>query len=183
MGPVSDSAVRMPYATWVVLASPEQELGANPDTNEPRDLIQRRSPQRRSKDMLKLAIPIAFATLVVSYVPGHACDEVQAGYSGYSYAAPAVRRAAAYGYAPVVSGYYDDDDYGGYYGGYYGYGGLGLAVGAGIARRAYWRNRADWRGGRGFVSGRSVGVGRVGRSEEHTSELQSLRHLVCRLLL
>src|SRR5262245_64996157 len=25
--------------------------------------------------------------------------------------------------------------------------------------------------------------GRVGRSEEHTSELQSLRHLVCRLLL
>src|SRR5205814_9211664 len=26
-------------------------------------------------------------------------------------------------------------------------------------------------------------VGRVTRSEEHTSELQSLRHLVCRLLL
>src|ERR1035438_2954299 len=26
-------------------------------------------------------------------------------------------------------------------------------------------------------------AGRVGRSEEHTSELQSLRHLVCRLLL
>src|SRR5437899_5862364 len=26
-------------------------------------------------------------------------------------------------------------------------------------------------------------VHRVGRSEEHTSELQSLRHLVCRLLL
>src|SRR5262245_64673805 len=26
-------------------------------------------------------------------------------------------------------------------------------------------------------------VGRGGRSEEHTSELQSLRHLVCRLLL
>src|SRR5205814_9418137 len=26
-------------------------------------------------------------------------------------------------------------------------------------------------------------VGRVPRSEEHTSELQSLRHLVCRLLL
>src|SRR5205814_8524014 len=25
--------------------------------------------------------------------------------------------------------------------------------------------------------------GRIGRSEEHTSELQSLRHLVCRLLL
>src|SRR5205814_9900172 len=28
-----------------------------------------------------------------------------------------------------------------------------------------------------------LGVGRVVRSEEHTSELQSLRHLVCRLLL
>src|SRR5205814_9072894 len=27
------------------------------------------------------------------------------------------------------------------------------------------------------------GLERVGRSEEHTSELQSLRHLVCRLLL
>src|SRR5262245_66232023 len=27
------------------------------------------------------------------------------------------------------------------------------------------------------------GVARTGRSEEHTSELQSLRHLVCRLLL
>src|SRR5258705_10227892 len=32
--------------------------------------------------------------------------------------------------------------------------------------------------------GQSVFVGlRVSRSEEHTSELQSLRHLVCRLLL
>ncbi len=111
--------------------------------------------------MLKLAIPIAFASLVLSSVPGHACDEAQAGYSGYSYAAPAVRRTVAYGYAPAVSGYYDDD----YYGGYYGYGGVGLAVGAGVARRAYWRNRVDrvnWRGGRGFVGARSVGVGRVG---------------------
>jgi hypothetical protein len=108
--------------------------------------------------MLKLAVPIAFATLMVSYVPGYACDDVRAGYSGYSYAAPAVRRAAAYGYAPAVSCYYDDD----YYGGYYGYGGLGLAVGAGVARRAYWRNRADWRGGRGFVAARSAGIGRVG---------------------
>src|SRR5205814_8251898 len=27
------------------------------------------------------------------------------------------------------------------------------------------------------------GVSAIGRSEEHTSELQSLRHLVCRLLL
>src|SRR5205814_10043414 len=30
---------------------------------------------------------------------------------------------------------------------------------------------------------RHLGVGREQRSEEHTSELQSLRHLVCRLLL
>src|SRR5258705_4879333 len=29
----------------------------------------------------------------------------------------------------------------------------------------------------------SVRLHRLGRSEEHTSELQSLRHLVCRLLL
>src|SRR5436853_4411294 len=28
-----------------------------------------------------------------------------------------------------------------------------------------------------------AGAGQAGRSEEHTSELQSLRHLVCRLLL
>src|SRR5262245_62592347 len=28
-----------------------------------------------------------------------------------------------------------------------------------------------------------IGAGVIGRSEEHTSELQSLRHLVCRLLL
>src|SRR5438045_6603653 len=28
-----------------------------------------------------------------------------------------------------------------------------------------------------------IGIGRYYRSEEHTSELQSLRHLVCRLLL
>src|SRR5262245_4474697 len=40
--------------------------------------------------------------------------------------------------------------------------------------------------GRGSVSGRTVLEGKVvhiPRSEEHTSELQSLRHLVCRLLL
>src|SRR5258705_9895744 len=35
-----------------------------------------------------------------------------------------------------------------------------------------------------FYAKSSYGVeGRRGRSEEHTSELQSLRHLVCRLLL
>src|SRR5947199_6525734 len=33
----------------------------------------------------------------------------------------------------------------------------------------------------GLVAGAAVGAGL--RSEEHTSELQSLRHLVCRLLL
>src|ERR1039458_10746763 len=35
----------------------------------------------------------------------------------------------------------------------------------------------------GEVSEYPAGVPRVARSEEHTSELQSLRHLVCRLLL
>src|SRR5436853_2978438 len=34
-----------------------------------------------------------------------------------------------------------------------------------------------------ILSGRSFLSGCNGRSEEHTSELQSLRHLVCRLLL
>src|ERR1035441_10290955 len=34
---------------------------------------------------------------------------------------------------------------------------------------------------RRVVAGRGVGVGVCDRSEEHTSELQSLRHLVCRL--
>src|ERR1039458_10682377 len=33
------------------------------------------------------------------------------------------------------------------------------------------------------VSNLRRGIGRPHRSEEHTSELQSLRHLVCRLLL
>src|SRR5258705_4323808 len=32
-------------------------------------------------------------------------------------------------------------------------------------------------------SARQITFSRCGRSEEHTSELQSLRHLVCRLLL
>src|SRR5205814_10360897 len=38
-----------------------------------------------------------------------------------------------------------------------------------------------WQGN--FARPISVARGRLGRSEEHTSELQSLRHLVCRLLL
>src|SRR5262245_64078800 len=43
------------------------------------------------------------------------------------------------------------------------------------------RVQAD-RGSRGRRGHRAAGRGRP-RSEEHTSELQSLRHLVCRLLL
>src|SRR5947199_2210004 len=35
----------------------------------------------------------------------------------------------------------------------------------------------------GYILGNTVFELRVRRSEEHTSELQSLRHLVCRLLL
>src|SRR2546425_8139350 len=34
-----------------------------------------------------------------------------------------------------------------------------------------------------LITGRSDGAARVQRSEEHTSELQSLAYLVCRLLL
>src|SRR5262245_64319252 len=47
------------------------------------------------------------------------------------------------------------------------------------------RNHAGRRGSHGVVSSRSPEPAslRDERSEEHTSELQSLRHLVCRLLL
>src|SRR3712207_8554830 len=38
-------------------------------------------------------------------------------------------------------------------------------------------------GGRGAAGGRSHGKPTGGRSEEHTSELQSRQYLVCRLLL
>src|SRR5205814_7823942 len=41
----------------------------------------------------------------------------------------------------------------------------------------------SWRKSRLFVSNSSVLSSVISRSEEHTSELQSLRHLVCRLLL
>src|SRR5262245_64306954 len=48
--------------------------------------------------------------------------------------------------------------------------------------RALWgRGRRGLQGGRTAVPLRPRALG--GRSEEHTSELQSLRHLVCRLLL
>src|ERR1039458_10143596 len=62
-----------------------------------------------------------------------------------------------------------------------------------IAKRiGYWRTNKGERKGDGTRLLRAVGLrpesnhGRKrtrGRSEEHTSELQSLRHLVCRLLL
>src|SRR5262245_62368900 len=56
---------------------------------------------------------------------------------------------------------------------------LGLAVREGDPRR----RRARGQPGRGVDAARARRVGRRARSEEHTSELQSLRHLVCRLLL
>src|SRR5204862_7877756 len=63
-----------------------------------------------------------------------------------------------------------------------------LPISPGAARRAGRRRRARGRshGHRESPSGRSSGSGPRGaarRSEEHTSELQSRRDLVCRLLL
>src|SRR5262245_64129495 len=56
--------------------------------------------------------------------------------------------------------------------------------GAGPDVRAATRGAPAWQGGRAAAGRGSGGVrSRDGRSEEHTSELQSLRHLVCRLLL
>src|SRR5437899_8145157 len=45
------------------------------------------------------------------------------------------------------------------------------------------RTRGGRRAGLWRRAGRGLRGGRWARSEEHTSELQSLRHLVCRLLL
>src|SRR5947199_6094069 len=45
------------------------------------------------------------------------------------------------------------------------------------------RAAARWRARAAARRPSPGGAGRAGRSEEHTSELQSLRHLVCRLLL
>src|SRR5262245_62407749 len=51
----------------------------------------------------------------------------------------------------------------------------------------HYMTEIDWLAGRGYtmieVSWPATFTGRQHRSEEHTSELQSLRHLVCRLLL
>src|SRR5258705_10264628 len=56
---------------------------------------------------------------------------------------------------------------------------LGVQVGLAFARRRQFLQRGQvHRPQRGNFL-----VGAVDRSEEHTSELQSLRHLVCRLLL
>src|SRR2546425_2072960 len=57
-----------------------------------------------------------------------------------------------------------------------------LATGAGLGAWAYATYEPN-----SPLFGRSIGrgprAGRVARSEEHTSELQSLAYLVCRLLL
>src|SRR5437899_12590426 len=68
-----------------------------------------------------------------------------------------------------------------------------LLPGEGVAQAATHRRRARQElrlgpplqrsGGRGLPLAAPGNRGRRGRSEEHTSELQSLRHLVCRLLL
>src|SRR5262245_63944800 len=60
--------------------------------------------------------------------------------------------------------------------------GRAAAIGAGGRRRS---DRADRerRARRSPEDPRRRRVEGIGRSEEHTSELQSLRHLVCRLLL
>src|SRR5947199_2999917 len=51
------------------------------------------------------------------------------------------------------------------------------------ARRCL-KSRVDWASAATtFRQRRAFAVSLVARSEEHTSELQSLRHLVCRLLL
>src|SRR5258708_17219828 len=56
---------------------------------------------------------------------------------------------------------------------------------AGPARRQGWHARLRRRAGRGLllVRARAPAPALCGRSEEHTSELQSPDHLVCRLLL
>src|SRR3712207_8701190 len=66
-------------------------------------------------------------------------------------------------------------------------GGAGGGGGTG-ARCARARPRADAGrphrpGGRRLAAGRGDRPGAAGRSEEHTSELQSRQYLVCRLLL
>src|ERR1039458_7612401 len=50
--------------------------------------------------------------------------------------------------------------------------GFGFFFGGGYGHRGY-----------GTLGGFGFGIALLSRSEEHTSELQSLRHLVCRLLL
>src|SRR5258705_2922893 len=54
-----------------------------------------------------------------------------------------------------------------------------LELAAGLLETAF-RLSSFWKSAR---TSRAVCAASCGRSEEHTSELQSLRHLVCRLLL
>src|SRR2546429_7187213 len=51
------------------------------------------------------------------------------------------------------------------------------------ARRTWWIRRSCWQARRGFGRTISASCSEKRRSEEHTSELQSRLHLVCRLLL
>src|SRR5258705_5775398 len=58
----------------------------------------------------------------------------------------------------------------------------------GLGSHVHWDRKLDGRLGHALLSlqaakGVEIGLGFETRSEEHTSELQSLRHLVCRLLL
>src|SRR5205814_10158179 len=59
---------------------------------------------------------------------------------------------------------------------------LAVACGGGDVARRLWawaaKRGLDWR-----IAGCDKSPVAIDRSEEHTSELQSLRHLVCRLLL
>src|SRR5262245_63601152 len=64
-----------------------------------------------------------------------------------------------------------------------GCGALRLAPSAATYAARTCRGRPDRRAAAGFDRGASLQRGTHHRSEEHTSELQSLRHLVCRLLL
>src|SRR5439155_6724011 len=66
-----------------------------------------------------------------------------------------------------------------------GAGGMSAKTSGNPKRLKNWRTSASRDGGRGRTSSifRMMAEPRISRSEEHTSELQSRGHLVCRLLL